>query len=107
MKTECRWNVNAMAAKSMATVVLAALLGGIGIVPAIARDDHGRKDKHDNRRNDHRGRGYDRDHYYVEGRRVYRPEVYRERVYVPPPVYYAPPPPPGVSIFLPPFLIHL
>jgi len=107
MKTECRWNFKAIAAKSMATVVLAALLGGIGIGPAIARDEYDHRPHHDNRRNDHRGRGYDRDHYYVEGRRVYRPEVYRERVYVPPPVYYAPPPPPGVSIFLPPFLIHL
>ncbi len=107
MKTECRWNFNAIAARSMAALVLAALLGGTGVAPASARDDHGHKNKHDNRRHDHRVKKYDRDHHYVGGRRVYRPEVYRERVYVPPPVYYAPPPPPGVSIFLPPFFIHL
>ncbi len=107
MKTEYQWNFNAIAAKSMATLVLAALLGVTGVVAAMAREDHGHRSQHDNRRNDHRVKKYDRDHYYVEGRRVYRPHVYRERVYVPPPVYYAPPPPPGVSIFLPPFSIHL
>lgn len=91
----------------MATLVLAALLGGTVIAPASARDVFGHMDKYEKRHKNHKVKKYDRDHYYVEGRRVYRPEVYRKRVYVPPPVYYAPPPPPGVSIFLPPFSIHL
>jgi hypothetical protein len=106
MKTEDKWSFRSLAGKSMAGLALAAILGGIYVTPAIAKDDHKRIERHDNR-NDHRARGYDRDHYYVHGRRVYRPQVYRERVYVPPPVYYAPPPPPGVSVFLPPFFIHL
>lgn len=107
MKTESRWNLNAIAAKSMAVLVLAALLGGAGIVPANARDDFGHMDRYEKHHKKNTIKKHDRDHYYVGGRRVYRPEVYRERIYVPPPVYYAPPPPPGVSIFLPPFLIHL
>ncbi len=107
MKTADRWNFRSITAKSMVGLALAALLGGVCVAPASARDDHNRIERHDYRRNHHNVKRYDRDHYYVNGRRVYRTEVYRERIYVPPPVYYAPPPPPGVSVFLPPFFIHL
>ena len=81
-------------------LVLAGMIGSIDVVPAIARDDHGRMERRDNRRYENRGRGHDRD------RRVYRTYGYRERVYVAPPVYIAPPPPPGLSIFLPPIIFR-
>ena len=87
-------------------LVLAAMIGSIDVAPALG-DDHKPKGKHDKGRYEHRGRGNDRGHYvYERGRRVYRPYVYRERIYVPPPVIYAPPEPPGISIFFPPFFFH-
>jgi hypothetical protein len=98
----------------MMGLVLATIIGSMEVTPALARDDHdrgGRHDDgrygrgHDDGRYEHRGRGHDRDRY-VRGRRVYRPDGYSERVYAPPPVYYEPPPAPGISIFLPPILIH-
>ena len=82
----------------MMGLVVAAMIGSIDVSPAL-----GKKDKHDNRRYEHRGRGYDRDHY-VRGRRA--PYGYRERVYIPPPAIYAPPPQPGISIWFPPIIIH-
>jgi len=85
----------------MLGLVLATMIGSMEVAPALAKDDHKRMEKHDNGRNEHRGRGYDRDR-----RRVYRPDGYRERVYVPPPVVYEPPSPPGISIFFPPLFIH-
>jgi Ni/Co efflux regulator RcnB len=91
--------------KIMMGLVLATIIGSMEVTPALAKDDHNRKEKHDKGRYEHRGRGYDHDRY-ERGRRVYRPYGYRERVYVSPPVYYEPPPPPGISIFLPPILIH-
>jgi hypothetical protein len=93
----------------MMGLVLAAMIGSLDVAPSYGDDYRDRGVRHDDRRGDHRGRGYDRDrydhrgrgYYYVRGKRVYRPNVYRERVYVPPPVYYEPPPPPGIRIFLP------
>jgi len=100
--------------KIMMGLVLATIIGSMEVTPALAKDDHNRKGKHDKGRYEHRGRGYDHDrydhrgrgYYYVRGRRVYRPYGYSERVYAPPPVYYEPPPPPGIGIFLPPIIIH-
>ena len=83
----------------MMGLVLAAMIGSIDVAPALGKDGHERYEK--------RGRGHDRGRYvYVQGRRVYRPYGYRERVYVSPPVIYAPPPPPGISIFFPPIFIR-
>ena len=107
MKTERRWSLNAIAARSLAGLVLAALLGCAGAVPASARGEFEHMDRYEKHHSHNKVKKYGRDHHYVDGRRVYRPEVYRQRVYVPPPMYYAPPPPPGVSIFFPPFFIHL
>jgi hypothetical protein len=103
MKTSSTWNFRSIAGKLMMGLVLAVMIGSIDVAPALGKDDHRRMGKHDNGRYEQRGRGYDRDRH---GQRVYRPYDYRQRVYVPPPVVYAPPPPPGISIFLPPFLIH-
>ncbi|HXE95335.1 MAG TPA: hypothetical protein VN642_02955 [Dongiaceae bacterium] len=98
MKKSTRWNFSFMG-KIMMGLVLAAMIGGLDVNPAIAKDDHegkGRpdKDRYEQRRYD-RGR---HDHR----RPVYRTYGYRERVYYPPPVVYLPPPPPpGIDIFLP------
>jgi len=98
MKTSRTWNFRSIVGKMMMGLVLAAMIGSIGVAPALGKDDHKRKGKHDNRRYE---RVYDRDHRY------YGPYGYRERVYYPPPpVVYAPPPPPGIRIFFPPILIH-
>ena len=103
MKTSSTWNFRSIVGKIMMGLVLAAMIGSIDVAPALGKDNKG---KHDNRY-ENSGRGNDRGHYvYERGRRVYRPYVYRERVYVPPPVIYAPPEPPGISIFFPPFFIH-
>ena len=98
MKTSSTWNFRSIVGKIMMGVVLAAMISSIDVVPALGKDNHKRMGKHDNGR-----------YEYVQGRRVYRPYGYRERVYyapAPPPVIYAPPPPPGISIFFPPIYIH-
>ena len=103
MKTSSTWSFRSIVGKIMMGLVLVAMIGSIDVAPALGKDKRG---KHDNR---YENRG-DRGHYvYVQGRRVYRPYGYRERVYyapAPPPVIYAPPPPPGISIFFPPIYIH-
>jgi hypothetical protein len=105
MKKSRTWYFRSIVGKIMMGLVLAAMVGSIDVAPALSKDKSG---KHDNGRYENRGRGNDRGHYvYERGRRVYRPYVYRERVYVPPPVVYAPPPPPGISIFFPPIFFHL
>jgi hypothetical protein len=95
MKTPSTWNFRSIVGKVMMGLVLAALIGSIGVAPALGKNDHKWKGKHDNRR-------------YVQGRdyRNHGYYGYRERVYVPPPVIYAPPPPPGIGIFFPPIFIH-
>jgi hypothetical protein len=102
--------------KIMMGLVLAAMIGSIDVVPALGKDNHKSKGKHDNRRYEHRQgdnhyRYYDqkRGWYYNDehGRRHYRHYGYRERIYAPPPVIYAPPPPPGISIFFPPIVIPI
>lgn len=101
MKTSSTWSFRSIVGKVMMGLVLAAMIGSIDATPAL-----GKKDKHDKKRYEHRGLGYDRDRY-VQGRRVYGPYGYRERVYAPPRVIYAPPPPPpGIRIFFPPIFIH-
>ena len=95
MKTSNTWSFRSIVGKIMMGLVLAAMIGSIDVAPALGKDNHKRMVKHDNGR-----------YEYVHGQRVYRPYVYRERVYVPPPVIYAPPPPPGISIFFPPIFIR-
>jgi hypothetical protein len=104
MKTSSPWNYyRPLVGKIMMGLVLAAMIGGIDVMPALGKDDHNR----DSGRYEQRGRGHARGHY-VKGRPVYRPYGYRERVYIqPPPVIYAPPPPPGISIWFPPIIIPL
>jgi hypothetical protein len=97
----------------MMGLVLAIMIGCMGVLPALAKNNKG---GHDTGRSDYRGRGYDhgRGGYYrnpyVHGRQVYRPYGYSYdyggRVYAPPPLIYAPPPPPGISIFFPPIIIY-
>jgi len=105
MKTSSRGNFRPIAGKIMMGLVVAALFGSMDIAPAIGKDYYKSERKHDNGRYKQKGHGHDRGHYY-QGRTVYRHDVYRERVYVPPPVFYEPPPPPGISIFFPPIFIH-
>jgi hypothetical protein len=87
MKTSGTWNFRSIAGRIMMGLVLAAVIGSIGVAPAFARDDR----RHDNRRYE-QNRGYDRDRHY------YQPYGYRERVYSP---IYAPAPAPGISLFFP------
>jgi hypothetical protein len=109
MKKTSKWNFGAIGGKIMMVFVLAAMIGGMGVAPALARDNHGRGGRYDGDRGrgydrgryDHRGRGYDRGRYRHD-RYVYR----TERVYESPPVIYAPPPPPGIGIFFPPIIIR-
>jgi hypothetical protein len=105
MKTAIVGSYGFNAGKILMVFALAAMLGSIGVVPAIGDDDHKNKGKHDNGRYKQKGHGYDRDRY-VQGGSVHRTTVYTERIYVPPPVVYAPPPPPGISIFFPPIYIR-
>lgn len=103
MKTSSRWSVKSITGKVMLGLVLAAMIGSLDVVPAIARDDHDRMERRDdNRRYENRGRGNERDRY----RREHRAYGYRERGYAPPPVFIAPPPPPGIGIFFPPIFIR-
>jgi hypothetical protein len=95
MKTSSAWNFRPMVGKIMMGLVLAAMIGGIDVAPALGKDDHKRMEKRDYGRYEQRGRGYDRNRY-ARGRRVY----------VPPRVIYAPPQPPGISIFFPPIFIR-
>jgi hypothetical protein len=105
METSYTGNFRSKVGKIMRGLVVAALIGSVGVAPAIGKDDHKRMGKYDNGRYKQKGHGYDRGHS-AHGRRVYQTNVYREQVYVPPPVIYAPPPPPGISIFFPPIFIH-
>ncbi len=103
MKTSDTWKFRPLVGKIMLGLVLAAMVGSMEVIPAF-----GKGDRHDNRRYERKGHGRDRGHYvYERGRRVYRPYVYMEPVYVAPPVVYAPPPAPGISIWLPPIIIPL
>lgn len=99
MKTLRKWKFRSIVGKIMMGFVLAAMIGSIGVVPALG------KDKHDKGRYEKRG------HAYGHNKQVYRPYDYyghRQRVYYPPPpVVYAPPPPPGISIFFPPIFIPI
>jgi hypothetical protein len=100
MKTSRTWNFRSIVGRIMMGLVLAAMIGSIDVVPALGKDNHKWKGKHDNGRYQHRGPGYDNGRYYGQ-------YGHRERVYYPPPrVVYAPPPPPGVGIFFPPVYIH-
>ena len=95
MKTLSTWNFRSIVGKIMMGLVLTAMIGSIDVASALGKDNQKRMGKHDNGR-----------YEYVQGRRVYRPYGYRERVYVPPRVIYAPPQPPGISIFFPPIFIR-
>ena len=105
MKTSSTWNFRSIVGKIMMGLVLAAMICSIDVMPALGKDDHKAKGKHDSGRYEHRGPGYDHDRY-VHGR-PYGYYGHRERVYYPPPpVIYAPPPPPGISVFFPPIVIR-
>lgn len=94
MKISSTWNFRSIAGKILMGLVFSAMLGSVGVVPALGDDDHdrrgrhGRERGHDNWRYEHRERGYD----------YYQPYGDRERIYAP---IYAPRPAPGVSIFFP------
>ena len=110
MKTSSTWNFRSIVGKIMMGLVLATMIGSIGVAPALGKDNNKSKGRHDNGRYEHRGPGYNHNRYhYVQGRRVYyQPYGYRERVYyAPPPVVYEPPPPPGISVFLPSIFIPI
>jgi hypothetical protein len=102
MKTSSAWNFGSIVGKIMMVLVLAAMIGSIDVAPALGKDDHKDKGRHDNGRYEHRGPGYDHGRY-ERGRRDYRPYGYG---YAPPPVIYAPPPQPGISVFFPPVIIR-
>lgn len=114
MKTSSRLDFRSIVGKIMTGLVLAAMIGSLDVAQSFGAEYRDRGVRHDDRRYDHRGRGYYRDrydhrgrgYYYVHGRRMYRSYGYREPVYAPPPVYYEPPPPPGISIFFPPIFIR-
>jgi hypothetical protein len=102
MKTSSAWNFRSIVGKIMMVLVLAAMIGSIDVAPALGKDDHKDKGRHDNGRYEHRGPGYDHKRYERD-RRDYRPYGYG---YAPPPVIYAPPPQPGISVFFPPIIIR-
>jgi hypothetical protein len=99
------WNFRSLLGKVMMGLVLAAMIGSVDVVPAIGDDNQNRGRRPDNSRYENRGREHGRGRH-VQGRRVYRPYGYRERVYVPPPMIVAPPPPPGIGIFFPPIIFR-
>jgi len=102
MKTSSAWNFGSIVGKIIMGLVLAAMIGSIDIAPALGKDDHKDRGRHDNGRYEHRGPGYDHKRYERD-RRDYRPYGYG---YAPPPVIYAPPPQPGISVFFPPIVIR-
>jgi hypothetical protein len=94
MKTSITWKFRSLAGKMMIGLLLAAMIGSIGVVSAFAKD---------NRRGDDRRRDVHRRGDY----RPYGQYGHRERNYYPqPPVVFAPPPPPGITIFFPPIFIR-
>ena len=112
MKTSSRWSLRSIAGKVLFGLALTAMIGSINVVPSYADNDRNRGRQYDNRRNDHRAAGYDRNRHGGHGRwhdrRGYRyyEDGYRHRIYAPPPVFYAPPPEPGIRIFFPPVYIN-
>ena len=74
--------------------VMALVIGGLSIAPALARDDRDRDHRRD--RHEWRDEHHDRD---------WRPYRYAQPVYVPPPVY-EPRQSPGISLFFPLDLRH-
>ena len=88
MKRSSICKFRSIAGKILMGLVFSAMLGSTGVGPALGDDDHDRRGRHDNRRYEHRERGYD----------YYQPYGYRERIYAP---IYAPAPAPGVGIFFP------
>ena len=95
MKTN-RTFFGCLSGKIVMGLVLATMIGGLDVRPAMAGHNGERWERGEHRRH-HRGhrRGH-RGYRYVEP--VY---IAPRPVYVAPPVYYAPPPEPGISIFLP------
>ena len=93
-----------LACKILSALALAALVGGLALLPTAASaadrgNDHGNGRGHD----DH-GPRESRDHHHDDyGRRFDHGGAYHyaQPVYVPPPVYYEPQQSPGISLFLP------
>ena len=103
MKPSSRWNFRSIVGKIMMGLALAAMIGSIGVAPALSKDEGKRGgERQVNGRSEHRGGGHDRGRY-MHGRDYYQPYGYG---YAPPPVIYAPAPQPGIGIFLPPIIIR-
>lgn len=77
-------------------LVLASLIGGLSISPALADNGHGRGHGNHSHR-EFRG-GHDDYDYRHDYRRPYH---YAQPVYVPAPVYYEPRQSPGIGLFFP------
>ncbi len=106
MKTSSAWNFGTIVGKIVMGLVLAAMLSGINVTPALGDDDHNDRGRHDNGRYEkNKGRGHDRGRH-AKRRRDDRRYDRGGRVYIAPPVIFVPPPPPGVEIFFPPVFIH-
>jgi hypothetical protein len=75
-----------------ALAVIASVMGGMAMTPALSANDHHDKGGH---------KGQDRRDYRPEYRPQYREPYHSQPVYVPPPVYYAPQQSPGISFFFP------
>ena len=99
METPGREEERPRVAKVKEGLVLAVMIGGLGVAPAIGGDEHNNKHGNKHKKGHYEQSGHN---HYVQGRQVY----VRERVYIPPPIVYAPPPQPGISIFFPPIFIH-
>jgi hypothetical protein len=106
MKKSSTGNFKSIVGKLIMVLVLAVMIGSIGVMPAFGKDN--RPGNQNKGRYEQRGHAYGHDR---DGRRDYRrPYGYyghRERTYYPPPpVFFAPPPPPGIGIFFPPIFIR-
>ena len=87
---------SSMVGKIVMAIVFAAMIGGIYVAPAFAKDGNDRRGYNTQR--------YEHGQYvYEHGRRVYRPRPYYhpQPVYAPPPVVYVPAPSPGISLVFP------
>jgi hypothetical protein len=89
-------NLRPAISKIVMALAVAAVMGGMAMTPAFARNNDNREGHRDNGRHNGQSRG---DH---DNRRGYQqPYYYSQPVYAPPPVYYAPQRSPGISFFLP------
>ena len=102
--SEHKW-IRSYVGRSSMGLLLAVMIGSIGVEPAISKDNHNGKGKHDSGHYEKKGHGHDRAQHEHSGS-VHQTTVYHDRFYVPQPIVLVPPPPPGISIFFPPIIIH-